>query len=212
MVFAGNQYNAACEPVFAQSLRCRITRGATTGNGKQPSIILISLSHLWRSAIGRAVGHTQDDLIVFNLHFEARQCIEDRWLFQIAGANVETSMVPGTNDALAAKYPFHERRAVMRAMRAYGMKVSTDTRQQDLCSVRRHLFHFAVRKFADPGNRYVFVVHKYDHIPLLFQVLITPESVTGSLQGNDRVTTCPTRVFPLDWLDGATFVQTISRR
>jgi hypothetical protein len=49
---------------------------------------------------------------------------------------------------LPAAISEYKRRAVMRAMRANSMKVSVDARQQNLCAIRRHLFHFAVDKFT----------------------------------------------------------------
>ena len=68
------------------------------------------------------------NLIVFNLHFVACKRVEGGRLFQITTRDVETRMMPGTNDALAAKYTFDKRRAVVSAMRANGVKVSAHAR------------------------------------------------------------------------------------
>src|SRR3989442_14591865 len=113
MVFAGNQDEAACESVFAQSLRRGVTRCAAADNNEQLFIFRISLAHLRRSAIRRAVGNAHDDLIVFNLHFIAWERVEGGRLLQMAGRNVETGVMPGTNESLTIEYTFHERRAVV---------------------------------------------------------------------------------------------------
>src|ERR1041384_1557326 len=101
MALAGNQDDPARESVFAQSLDCCVSRGAATYNHKHALVLRLALSHRWRAAILRVVRYVDKNLPVLNSRRKTWQRVECRWLFEIAGGDVETSVVPGTDNAFA---------------------------------------------------------------------------------------------------------------
>src|SRR6187549_2171985 len=117
MALASNDDHPAGESIFAQSLGCRISRRTAADNDKHAFVDPLALCHGRHSAIVRILRNVDNNFPVLNSHRKTWQRVERRWLFQIARGDIETSMVPWTNDALAVEYAVHQWRTVMSTVR-----------------------------------------------------------------------------------------------
>mmetsp|Transcript_51589 Transcript_51589/g.110606 ORF Transcript_51589/g.110606 Transcript_51589/m.110606 type:complete len:488 (-) Transcript_51589:2-1465(-) len=143
-----DQHNATGEPLLAERLAGAHGGCSTANDGESLGVLWIPLRHRGVLELLQSTGQRNRYLAVLHSDRVSLQCLQGRSTSGLPGAQIESSVVPGTDDLKAVSHPGCKLPLRVGAVRAGSVEFTLQPCQQDLLlfTPDLHFIHLPILK------------------------------------------------------------------